>query len=163
MKNMVKTICLLVLLTGASVAAMGNFRGAASRLGGYLRRPQVPVNTFAFGKTMPHNPSGAQQQTWWQRFKDSLAGRNYPYAYPQYARDVIATRNAFNTNTAATLTTLGLGAMGAYTAFKEDVSEKYKHFKQLQEYYKREEDARRQEVLRQRQLQRYRTTLREFE
>lgn len=149
MKNITKIACLLTLIAGPSVDAMGGLRGTATRFGGYLRRPQAPVNTFAFGRAMPHNQTGAQQQTWWQRFKDSLAGRNYPYAYPQYARDIAATRGALGSNTAAILTTLGLGGMGAYT---------------LQQYRNaQEQEAQRVETFRQKQLQRYRTTFNEFE
>lgn len=89
--------------------------------------PEKPINTFAFGQTSPYNPTGAQQQTWWQRTKDSFAGRDYPYTHAQYLSDAAATRNAFGVNTAGALTTLGLAGLAAYIASQ---SEQYKQYKQ---------------------------------
>lgn len=140
MKHTTKTLCLLIVISGASLDAMAGFKNAATRAGGYFRKPQTPINTFAFGNKMPYNPTGAQQQTWWQRTKDTLQGRDYPYAYPQYVRDVTATKNAFRTNLAALLTTLGLTGMATYIATQEDVSEKYKHYRQIEDFYKQQEE-----------------------
>lgn len=127
MKHITKILCLVILVSGASLDAMAGFRSAATRAGGYFRRPQTPINTFAFGRTMPYNPTGAQQQTWWQRTKDSFAGRDYPYTHAQYLSDTAATRNAFGVNTAGALTTLGLAGLAAYIASQ---SEQYKQYKQ---------------------------------